>query len=280
MIPEPINLEALGLYLQEIKKYSIPTKEEELALLIRIKQGDKIARDELITRNQRLIISMAKKYAYNFDMILPLIQEGNIGLIKAIQHFSLEKKTKFATYAIFWIKREILHYLRKNYYSMTLPSELENVYIKMKRYINQYKLLNGKEPSNEQLSREFDLPISEIKNIKLAKEFPQSLNVTINDDEMEWGDTFVDKNNSSLDEDTITKIQRQEFLKEMDLYLTEREKNVVLRYFGFNKENHPNTYNQISKELKITPETARQIVTKSLRKLKYKSSLIKSYKNL
>ena len=258
------------MYLKEIGKISLLTLEEEQELSKRVAAGDETAKNILAESNLRLVVSIAKRYVGRGLLFLDLIQEGNIGLMKAVEKFDYDKGYKFSTYATWWIRQAITRALADQARTIRVPVHMVETINKMARIERQMTLELNREPTEQELSKKMGLSIEKIGEIKKISQDPVSLETPIGEeDDSHLGDFLADERTMSPEEYATYEILKDE-LKEVLDTLTVREKEVLELRFGlFDGSSH--TLEEVGKQFKVTRERIRQIEAKALRKLRHPS---------
>ncbi len=264
---QTVSHDPLRLYLKEAGKVPLLTKHEEVQLARRIEMGDKRATDRMIQSNLRLVISIAKNY-YTQEMdLLDLIQEGNTGLIRAVEKFDYRKGFKFSTYATWWIRQAITRAIANQDRNIRIPVHMIEKINKMVRTERKMLQETGREPSDDELALELGFDSQEIQDIRKIAQRTTSLETPIGDDgDAELGDFIQNESNpdpADVVESIIAKESLDRVLKTMD----ERERKVVELRFGLKGE-HPRTLAEISARFNVSRERVRQIEAKALEKLK------------
>ncbi len=270
-IPEGVSLEdPVRIYLKEIGKVPLLTAEEEVILAKRIEEGDEYARKRLSEANLRLVVSIAKRYVGRGLSFLDLIQEGNLGLIKAVEKFDYKKGFKFSTYATWWIRQAITRSIADQARTIRIPVhmvETINKLIRTQRLLLQ-KL--GREPLPEEIAEEMGISEERVKEIQKISQEPVSLETPIGEeDDSHLGDFVQDENVQEPEDAASFVLLREQLLEAMDT-LTEREQRVVSLRFGLD-DGKTRTLEEVGKEFKVTRERIRQIEAKALRKLRHPS---------
>ncbi len=280
-IPEGISLDdPVRMYLKEIGKVPLLSNQEEQELAERINAGDEAAKKKLAESNLRLVVSIAKRYTGRGMMFLDLIQEGNIGLLKAVEKFDYSKGFKFSTYATWWIRQAITRAIADQSRTIRIPVHMVETINKLVRI--QRKLLQelGREPSPEEIAEEMDLPVDRVREIMKISQEPVSLETPIGEeDDSHLGD-FIQDDNALAPADAAAFTLLKEELNAVLATLTERERKVLSLRFGL-EDGHAKTLEEVGKEFNVTRERIRQIEAKALRKLRHpnKSKRLKDFMN-
>lgn len=259
--------DSLSLYLKEIKTFPLLTLEEEKDLIIKAQKGNKSARDKLINCNQRLVVSIANKHQHSGLSLMDLIQEGNFGLIAAIDKFELSMDYKFSTYASWWIKQTISRALDNKGRLIRLPSYMVEEMNKFQKTIKILTTELNREPSIEEISKKMNLSQEQIQIFLNYSAEPTSLDTNIDDDdEATLGELIADTSILTPEESLDIKV-KTEILNSILNTLEEREKEILQLRYGLTGE-QPKTLEEIGKKYKITKERIRQIEAKALQKLR------------
>ena len=258
------------MYLQEIGKVPLLSPEEELELATRMSQGDEEARHRMTEANLRLVVSIAKRYVGRGMLFLDLIQEGNLGLIKAVEKFDHTKGYKFSTYATWWIRQAITRAIADQARTIRIPVHMVEPINKTIRVSRQLLLELGHDPSAEEIARELDMPVEKVRDIlKIAQE-PVSLETPIGEEEdSHLGDFIPDEDASEPSEAASFSLLREQLEEVLDT-LAPREKKVLELRFGI-VDGRTRTLEEVGKEFNVTRERIRQIEAKALRKLRHPS---------
>lgn len=258
------------MYLKEIGKISLLSLEEEQELSRRVAEGDEQAKNILAESNLRLVVSIAKRYVGRGLLFLDLIQEGNIGLMKAVEKFDYDKGYKFSTYATWWIRQAITRALADQARTIRVPVHMVETINKMARIERQMTLELNREPTDAELAKKMGLSVDKIVEIRKISQDPVSLETPIGEeDDSHLGDFLADERTMSPEEFATYEILKDELREVLDT-LTVREKEVLELRFGlFDGSSH--TLEEVGKQFKVTRERIRQIEAKALRKLRHPS---------
>ena len=258
------------MYLKEIGKISLLSLEEEQELSRRVAKGDEQAKNILAESNLRLVVSIAKRYVGRGLLFLDLIQEGNIGLMKAVEKFDYDKGYKFSTYATWWIRQAITRALADQARTIRVPVHMVETINKMARIERQMTLELNREPTDAELAKKMGLSVDKIVEIRKISQDPVSLETPIGEeDDSHLGDFLADERTMSPEEFATYEILKDELREVLDT-LTVREKEVLELRFGlFDGSSH--TLEEVGKQFKVTRERIRQIEAKALRKLRHPS---------
>ena len=258
------------MYLKEIGQIKLLSTEEELELADRIADGDEVAKATLAEANLRLVVSIAKRYVGRGMLFLDLIQEGNIGLMKAVEKFDVEKGFKFSTYANWWIRQAITRAIADQARTIRVPVHMVETINKLARVERQMTLELNREPTEEELAKKMGTSVEKIREIyKIAQE-PVSLETPIGEeDDSHLGDFIPDETNMSPEDFAINELLKDE-ISEVLLTLTEREEKVIRLRFGL-EDGRPRTLEEVGQLFGVTRERIRQIEAKALRKLRHPS---------
>jgi RNA polymerase sigma factor (sigma-70 family) len=252
-------------YLKEISNYPLLSREEEVEISKHIAEGDEEAKKKLIASNLRLVVNIAKKYSKLGIPLQDLIQEGNIGLIKAAEKFDYKKGKKFSTYATFWIKQSILRYISSNNKVIRHPVYVYDNLAKIRKFISEYKAKYEREPSIEKIAKATGIKKKDVEKYLELNE------VTINSLDEPYGEignlygTIADKS-EYIEDKIILESDNETLLKALDI-LDEKEKEIIIHRFGL-LDTKPMTLNELGKKLGLTRERVRQLQVRALNKLK------------
>ena len=258
------------MYLKEIGKVSLLTQEEEIELAVRMSQGDEEAKRRMAEANLRLVVSIAKRYVGRGMLFLDLIQEGNLGLIKAVEKFDYTKGYKFSTYATWWIRQAITRAIADQARTIRIPVHMVETINKVIRVSRQLLQELGHDPSAEEIAAEMNMPVDKVRDIlKIAQE-PVSLETPIGEEEdSHLGDFIPDEDASEPSEAASFSLLKEQLMEVLDT-LTPREKKVLELRFGI-VDGRTRTLEEVGKEFNVTRERIRQIEAKALRKLRHPS---------
>ena len=258
------------MYFKEIGKVPLLTAEEERELAIRIEQGDEEAKKKLCESNLRLVVSIARRYLNRGLSFLDLIQEGNLGLIKAVEKFDYTKGYKFSTYATWWIRQAITRSIADQARTIRIPVHMVETINKLIRISRQLLQEYGREPTSEEIAKEMGISVEKVREIKKISQDPVSLETPIGEEEdSHLGDFIPDEDiPSPVDAAAYSMLQKQ--LREVLDTLSEREKKVLILRFGLD-DGRPRTLEEVGREFNVTRERIRQIEAKALRKLRHPS---------
>ena len=270
-IPDTISTEdPVRLYLKEIGKVSLLTADEEVELAKRMGHGDEEAKHKLTEANLRLVVSIAKRYVGRGMLFLDLIQEGNLGLIKAVEKFDYTKGFKFSTYATWWIRQAITRAIADQARTIRIPVHMVETINKLMRVQRQLLQELGREPTEEEIAEEMGLSVERVREIlKIAQE-PVSLETPIGEEEDSHLGDFIQDENVPVPAEAAARMLLKEQLDEVLDTLTEREQKVLRLRFGMN-DGRARTLEEVGKEFDVTRERIRQIEAKALRKLRHPS---------
>ena len=267
-IPEGISIEdPVRMYLKEIGKVPLLSAEEEIDLANRIEAGDEEAKQKLAEANLRLVVSIAKRYVGRGMQFLDLIQEGNLGLIKAVEKFDYRKGFKFSTYATWWIRQAITRAIADQARTIRIPVHMVETINKLIRVSRQLEQELGHAPSPEEIAVEMNMPVERIREILKISQDPVSLETPIGEEEDSHLGDFIQDDNVPVPVDAAAYTLLREQLKEVLDTLTPRERKVLSLRFGL-EDGRGRTLEEVGKEFNVTRERIRQIEAKALRKLR------------
>ena len=268
------------MYLREIGKIPLLTYEEELELAQKVLDGDEEAKKKLSESNLRLVVSIAKKYVGRGMLFLDLIQEGNMGLIKAVEKFDYTKGYKFSTYATWWIRQAITRAIADQARTIRIPVHMVETINKLIRTSRLLLQRLGREPSPEEIAEELEMPVERVMEIQKIAQDPVSLETPIGEeDDSHLGD-FIQDDDSPAPQDAAAYTMLKEQLEEVMNTLTPREAKVLKLRFGL-EDGRARTLEEVGREFQVTRERIRQIEAKALRKLRHpsRSKKLKDYMN-
>ena len=270
-ITKDINInDPVRMYLKEIGRISLLSADEESELALRIAAGDESAKNVLAESNLRLVVSIAKRYVGRGLLFLDLIQEGNIGLMKAVEKFDYDKGYKFSTYATWWIRQAITRALADQARTIRVPVHMVETINKMARIQRQMTLELNREPSEEELAEKMGISIDKVREVMKISQDPVSLETPIGEeDDSHLGDFIKDERSMSPEEYATNEILKEE-IKNVLLTLQEREQEVLELRFGL-VDGTSHTLEEVGKKFNVTRERIRQIEAKALRKLRHPS---------
>ena len=270
-IPDSVNIEdPVRMYLKEIGKVPLLTAEEEIELAKRMEEGDEDAKKRLAEANLRLVVSIAKRYVGRGMLFLDLIQEGNLGLIKAVEKFDYRKGFKFSTYATWWIRQAITRAIADQARTIRIPVHMVETINKLVRVSRQLLQELGREPTPEEIADKMDIPVERVREIIKISQEPVSLETPIGEEEDSHLGDFIQDDNVPVPAEAAAFTLLKEQLDEVLGTLTEREQKVLRLRFGL-KDGRARTLEEVGKEFNVTRERIRQIEAKALRKLRHPS---------
>ena len=258
------------MYLREIGKIPLLTFDEELELAKRILEGDEEAKQKLAESNLRLVVSIAKKYVGRGMLFLDLIQEGNMGLIKAVEKFDYTKGFKFSTYATWWIRQAITRAIADQARTIRIPVHMVETINKLIRTSRNLLQQMGREPTPEEIAKEMEIPVEKVVEIQKIAQDPVSLETPIGEEEDSHLGDFIQDEDSPAPHDAASYTLLKEQLEEVMNTLTPREAKVLKLRFGL-EDGKSRTLEEVGKEFNVTRERIRQIEAKALRKLRHPS---------
>ena len=271
-IPEgAINVDdPVKVYLKEIGRVPLLSSDEEIDLAIRISDGDVAAKQRLSEANLRLVVSIAKRYLGRGMQFLDLIQEGNLGLIKAVEKFDYTKGFKFSTYATWWIRQAITRAIADQARTIRIPVHMVETINKVKKVQSQLLHQNGHEPTPDEIAEELDLPVDKVREIMRVAQEPVSLETPIGEEEDSHLGDFIPDDGAPAPADAASHTMLREQLSDVLSTLTPREEKVLRLRFGL-EDGRSRTLEEVGKEFNVTRERIRQIEAKALRKLRHPS---------
>lgn len=269
--PEGISIDdPVRMYLKEIGKVPLLTAEEEITLAKKMEEGDLIAKNKLAEANLRLVVSIAKRYVGRGMLFLDLIQEGNLGLLKAVEKFDYNKGYKFSTYATWWIRQAITRAIADQARTIRIPVHMVETINKLVRVSRQLLQKLGREPLPEEIAAELNMSVERVKEIIKISQEPVSLETPIGEEEDSHLGDFIQDDNVPVPADAATSTLLKEHIAEVLSTLTEREQKVLRLRFGID-DGRARTLEEVGKVFEVTRERIRQIEAKAIRKLKQPS---------
>ena len=278
-VPEGVSVEdPVRMYLKEIGKVPLLSSDDEIELAKKIELGDELAKEKLTEANLRLVVSIAKRYVGRGMQFLDLIQEGNLGLIKAVEKFDYRKGYKFSTYATWWIRQAITRAIADQARTIRIPVHMVETINRLVRVSRQLLQELGREPSPEEVALKVDMPVERVREIMKVSQEPVSLETPIGEEEDSHLGDFIQDDQVAVPADAATFTMLHEQLMEVLDTLTEREQKVLRLRFGLD-DGRPRTLEEVGREFNVTRERSRQIEAKALRKLRHpsRSKKLKDY---
>ena len=270
-VPDGVSIEdPVRMYLKEIGKVPLLSAEEEIELAKRMELGDQEAKKRLAEANLRLVVSIAKRYVGRGMLFLDLIQEGNLGLIKAVEKFDYRKGYKFSTYATWWIRQAITRAIADQARTIRIPVHMVETINKLIRVSRQLLQELGREPTPEEIAAEMNMPVERVREILKISQAPVSLETPIGEEEDSHLGDFIQDDNVPVPADAAAFTLLKEQLEEVLGTLTEREQKVLTLRFGL-EDGRARTLEEVGREFNVTRERIRQIEAKALRKLRHPS---------
>ena len=270
-VPDGVSIEdPVRMYLKEIGKVPLLTAEEEIELAKRMELGDQEAKKRLAEANLRLVVSIAKRYVGRGMLFLDLIQEGNLGLIKAVEKFDDRKGYKFSTYATWWIRQAITRAIADQARTIRIPVHMVETINKLIRVSRQLLQELGREPTPEEIAEEMNMPVDRVREILKISQEPVSLETPIGEEEDSHLGDFIQDDNVPVPADAAAFTLLKEQLVEVLSTLTDREQKVLRLRFGLD-DGRARPWEDVGKEFNVTRERIRQIEAKALRKLRHPS---------
>ena len=270
-VPDGVSIEdPVRMYLKEIGKVPLLSAEEEIELAKRMEQGDDEAKKRLAEANLRLVVSIAKRYVGRGMLFLDLIQEGNLGLIKAVEKFDYTKGFKFSTYATWWIRQAITRAIADQARTIRIPVHMVETINKVKKVSSQLLHQNGHDPTADEISQALDMPVEKVREIMRVAQEPVSLETPIGEEEDSHLGDFIPDEDAPVPAEAASHTLLKEQLSSVLSTLTPREEKVLRLRFGL-EDGRPRTLEEVGHEFEVTRERIRQIEAKALRKLRHPS---------
>ena len=271
LVPDTAKLDdPVRMYLKEIGKIPLLSQEEELAIAQRMAQGDEKARQEMAEANLRLVVSIAKRYVGRGMQLLDLIQEGNLGLLKAVEKFDYTKGYKFSTYATWWIRQAITRAIADQARTIRIPVHMVETINRVIRTAHSMVQELGRDPTPEEIAKEMKMDVARVEEILKISQEPVSLETPIGEEEDSHLGDFVQDEEASQPAEAASYTMLREQLEEVLKTLTSREEQVLRMRFGLT-DGKAHTLEEVGKEFDVTRERIRQIESKALRKLRHPS---------
>jgi len=258
------------MYLKDIGKVPLLTQEQEIELAKRMAEGDEDAKRQLSESNLRLVVSIAKRYVGRGMLFLDLIQEGNFGLMKAVEKFDYTKGFKFSTYSTWWIRQSITRAIADQARTIRIPVHMYETINKQKKVTRDLFQQLGREPSIEEIAKAMDMPIEKVIDIQKISQDTVSLDTPVGEEEDSTLGTFIQDENAISPSDSASIMMLKEQLMEVLSTLTPREQKVIMLRYGI-EDGHTRTLEDVGKEFSVTRERIRQIEAKALKKLRQPS---------
>ncbi len=272
-IDDPVKI-----YLKEIGRVPLLTQDEEIELAQRMKDGDSAAKKRLAEANLRLVVSIAKRYGGRGMSFLDLIQEGNLGLIKAVEKFDYTKGFKFSTYATWWIRQSITRAIADQARTIRIPVHMVETITKVKKVSSQLLHQNGRDPSADEIAQALDMPVERVREIMRIAQDPVSLETPIGEEEDSHLGDFIPDENAPEPTEAASLVLLKEQINQVLSTLTEREEEVLRLRFGL-EDGRSRTLEEVGQMFNVTRERIRQIEAKALRKLRHpnRSNKVKDF---
>jgi RNA polymerase primary sigma factor len=260
--------DTVRMYLREIGKFPLLTSEEEIVLAKRIKAGDMRAKHKLVNSNLRLVVSIAKKYTGRGMLFLDLVQEGNLGLIRAVEKFDYRKGYKFSTYATWWIRQAITRAIADQARTIRIPVHMVETINRLRKTSRILLQKLGRKPTEKEIAKKARMSVDKVREIIKVSQVPLSLEMPIGDEESSRLGDFVEDAGAQAPDKVVMHGLLRDDLENVMSTLTEREKMVLKLRFGI-EDGHPRTLEEVGRVFNVTRERIRQIEAKALRKLKH-----------
>ena len=278
-IPDGVGIEdPVRMYLKEIGKVPLLSADEEIELAKRMEVGDEDAKKRLAEANLRLVVSIAKRYVGRGMLFLDLIQEGNLGLIKAVEKFDYRKGYKFSTYATWWIRQAITRAIADQARTIRIPVHMVETITKVKKVSSQLLHKNGHDPSPEEIAKELDMSVERVREIMRIAQDPVSLETPIGEEEDSHLGDFIPDDDAPAPAEAASLVLLKEQINQVLSTLTEREEKVLRLRFGL-EDGRSRTLEEVGQQFNVTRERIRQIEAKALRKLRHpnRSNKVRDY---
>lgn len=260
--------DTVRMYLREIGRFPLLNASEEVVLAKKIKVGDRVAKHKLVNSNLRLVVSIAKKYTGRGMLFLDLVQEGNLGLIRAVEKFDHRKGYKFSTYATWWIRQAITRAIADQARTIRIPVHMVETINRLRKTSRQLLQKLGRKPTEVEIARHSRMSIAKVREVIKISQVPLSLEMPVGDEESSRLGDFVEDVGVAGPNEVVMHGLLREDLEEVMQSLTDRERTVLKMRFGLD-DGHPRTLEEVGREFHVTRERIRQIEAKALRKLKH-----------
>jgi RNA polymerase primary sigma factor len=260
--------DTVRMYLREIGKFPLLTPEEEIVLAKKVKEGEVRAKHKLVNSNLRLVVSIAKKYTGRGMLFLDLVQEGNLGLIRAVEKFDYRKGYKFSTYATWWIRQAITRAIADQARTIRIPVHMVETINRLRKTSRLLLQKLGRKPTEKEIAKKARISVDKVREIIKISQVPLSLEMPIGDEESSRLGDFVEDGTAQAPDDVVLHGLLRDDLEDVMNTLTEREKIVLKLRFGL-EDGHPRTLEEVGRVFNVTRERIRQIEAKALRKLKH-----------
>jgi RNA polymerase primary sigma factor len=260
--------DTVRMYLREIGRFPLLTAEEEVYLAKKVVAGERKAKHRLVNSNLRLVVSIAKKYTGRGMLFLDLVQEGNLGLIRAVEKFDHRKGYKFSTYATWWIRQAITRAIADQARTIRIPVHMVETINRLRKTSRQLLQKLGRKPTELEIARKARMSVDKVREIIKVSQVPLSLEMPVGDEESSRLGDFVEDSGVAAPDDIVLHGLLREDLEEVMKSLSDREKTVLKLRFGLD-DGHPRTLEEVGREFHVTRERIRQIEAKALRKLKH-----------
>jgi len=260
--------DTVRMYLREIGKFPLLTSEEEIVLAKRVKVGEIRAKHKLVNSNLRLVVSIAKKYTGRGMLFLDLVQEGNLGLIRAVEKFDYRKGYKFSTYATWWIRQAITRAIADQARTIRIPVHMVETINRLRKTSRILLQQLGRKPTEKEIAKRARISVDKVREIIKVSQVPLSLEMPVGDEESSRLGDFVEDASVQAPDDVVLQGLLRDDLEDVMSSLTDREKTVLKLRFGM-EDGHPRTLEEVGRVFNVTRERIRQIEAKALRKLKH-----------
>ena len=267
-----MTTDSVKIYLNEISKTRLLTASEEVQLARRIEKGDKAAKDRLIQSNLRLVVSIARKFIGRGLILSDLIQEGNFGLMKAVDKYDYKKGFRFSTYATWWIKQSVARSIDDHARTIRVPVHMVETINRLVRFQRQFFQKSGREASYKEIAEQMNMSVDKVREIMTTAQQPVSLDATVGEDDDTRIADFVEDSKAQAPSDMVSFKMFQDKLQEVLKTLGQRERKIILSRYGL-QDGHPRTLEEVGREFGVTRERIRQVESKALAKLRNTSAV-------